>query len=294
MTTRRRLVFACSGAARAAAAVPELRRRHGADVVTLTLDLGGAGDLDDVRERALAAGAIRAHVIDAREEFAREFVLPALHAGVLDAGGGSIPRALERPLIARRLIEVARIEGAALVAHGCDAASRDRARIENAIRALDGSVGIDGVPPAGAASGTIAGARPAASPDAPASIELAFERGVPVAINGVDMTLTELLDSIAIIAAGHGVGGSVVQAAHHALEALVTPAPALRTRRENAARYADIVDRGEWFTPAREALDAFCAQLQPQVTGTVRVRLHDGACTITGRRSPFALEPAQA
>lgn len=294
MTTKPLVVLACSGAARAAAAIPSLRRGRG--VVALTLDLGDGRDLDDVRERALAAGAVRAHAIDAREELAREFILPALHAGVADrCGARPIVEELGRLLVAKKLVEIARIEQAPAVAHGCRPDDGDRARFEHAVRSLDASLRITAVSAPAAPSATMAGARPgAALPDRPACVELTFDRGVPVAINGVDMTLTELLESIATIAAGHGVARSVVPAAYEALVALVTPAALQRARNESVPAYLDLIDRGAWFTPEREALDAFCATLQPHVTGTVQVELLNGACTVVGRRSPFAMEAARA
>ena len=293
MTARPRLVLAYSGSPRTTAAIPALARDQGADVVAVTLDLGQGGDLDDVRQRALAAGAVRAHVLDVREELARAYILPALQAGALGRGAGPIPT-LDRPLIARTLVEIARIEGAPIVAHGCLPEAGDRARIEAAVRELEASLRIVAIAGAAAAAPPPP-ARPATpAPDAPASVELAFERGVPVAINGVEMTLAELLESVATIAAGHGVRAAVVQAAHDALEARTARADLREARRRNAARYAAIIDAGSWFAPERAALDAACAASQDVVTGTVRVELFQGACTIAGVRSPFAPEPARA
>ncbi len=294
MTTKTRLVLACSGAPRVTAAIPLLARQHGADIVAVTLDLGDGRDLDGVRQRALEAGAIRAHVLDVREEFAREYILPALQAGVLDGIDGEVAARLARPLLARRLVEIGRIEGAAAVAHGCLAGSGDQARIETAIRALDPSVGIVAVQGSAAPAAGPAARTDVAAPDAPASVELAFQRGVPVAVNGVELSLPELLECIATIAAGHGVRTGVVQPAHRALEACVTPAGRLSGKRENGGRYMAIIDRGGWFSPERAALDEQCAALQDPVTGSVRAELFRGVCTISGVSSPFALETARA
>lgn len=119
-------------------AIPWLADRHGTAVVAVTLDLGQATDLAELRDRALAAGAARAHVIDARDEFARDFVWPALRAGALLDGRYPMATALSRPLIAAKLVEIARIEGASMVAHG--SAGRDRARLQQPLRALEGSL----------------------------------------------------------------------------------------------------------------------------------------------------------
>ena len=113
-----RIILAYSGGLQTSAAIAWLAERFSAEVVTVTIDLGQERDLADIRERALAAGAIRAHIVDARDEFAREFILPSLKAGALYEGQYPLATALGRPLIARKLVEVARIEGAPVVAHG--------------------------------------------------------------------------------------------------------------------------------------------------------------------------------
>ncbi len=144
------IVLAYSGGLRSSVAIPWLADRHGAGVVAVTIDVGLATDLAEIRDRALAAGAVRAHVIDARDEFIRDFAWPALRAGALAGGRYPMATALSRPLIAAKVIEIARIEGAASVAHG--SAGRDRARLDRPLRALDGSVQVtacaDGMTPA--------------------------------------------------------------------------------------------------------------------------------------------------
>lgn len=132
------IVIAYSGGFRSSVAIPWLADKHGADVVTVTLGLGQSTDLLETRDRALAAGAVRAHVIDARDEFVRDFVMPSLRADALSDGRYPMATALSRPLIARQLIEVARIEGATVVGHA--AAGRDGARLRQALRSLDSSI----------------------------------------------------------------------------------------------------------------------------------------------------------
>lgn len=132
-----RIVMAYDGSAAATAALAWMQDGTALEVVTLTLDLGQRDELDAVRERALAAGAARAHVLDVRESFARDHLLPALRAGAAcDDDGRPVGRALSRPLIARQLVEVARMEGATVVAHGGWRDAVDRARIETALRLL--------------------------------------------------------------------------------------------------------------------------------------------------------------
>jgi argininosuccinate synthase len=109
-------------------AIPWLAEKYGAEIITVTMDLGQGKELDDVRDRALASGALRAHVLDLREEFARDFILPALQAGAVYEGRYPMATALGRPLIAKHLVHIAQIEGATAIAHG----SRGRATIRSA------------------------------------------------------------------------------------------------------------------------------------------------------------------
>lgn len=147
------IVLAYSGGFRSTVGIPWLADRHDAEVVTVTLGLGQSTDLIEIRDRALAAGAVRAHVIDARDEFVRDFAWPSLRADALSDGRYPMATALSRPLIAKQLVELARIEGATVVAHA--AAGRDAARMQQCLGALDGTVRAiacaDGVTPAQAA-----------------------------------------------------------------------------------------------------------------------------------------------
>jgi argininosuccinate synthase len=178
-----RIVFPYSGEADAWPAIAAAAALQGAEIVTLTLDLGQGTDLEEVRDRALAAGAVRAHVLDVREEFARDYVLPALRADALQADPTAL--ALAEELTSRKLGEVAAIEGAAPAA--------DAAVVRETL------VGRRG------AAYTLT-KTPADAPPTPAHVEIAFERGVPTAINGVPLPLTELIEILAIIAGHHGVG----------------------------------------------------------------------------------------
>jgi argininosuccinate synthase len=137
-----RIVLAYSGGLDTSVAVRWLSETCDADIVTVTLDLGQGRELDAVRERALAAGASRAHVLDVREEFVRDYVLPALQAGAIYEGGYPLATALGRPLIASKLIEIARIEGAGAIAHGCTGKGNDQVRIEVSARALEPGIRV--------------------------------------------------------------------------------------------------------------------------------------------------------
>lgn len=346
---KERIVLAYSGGLDTSAAIPWLAERHHAEIVAVTLDLGQGGELEEIRDRALATGAVRAHVLDVREEFAREYILRALQAGALYEGRYPMATALGRPLIARKLVEIAAIEQATTIAHG--STGNDQVRIEITARALNPAIRVIALPrdgngpiPAPAVSPysidtnlwgrSIAGgvlADPWAeppedvytltkaatdAPNMPAYVEIAFERGVPVAVNGVPMALTELIESLSIIAGQHGVGridmvenavagiksreiyeapaAVVLHTAHKELEMFVSPKDLEQLTRELSATYADLVYSGLWFTATREALDAFTARVQESVTGVVRVKLFKGHHIVVGRKSPnHSARPAE-
>ena len=137
-----RIVLAYSGGLDTSVAVKWLADKYEAEIVTVTVDLGQGKELDDVRERALAVGAVRAHVVDAREEFARHYVLPALQAGAIYESRYPLARALGRPLIAKKLIEVAEMEDAGMIAHGCTGKGNDQVRMDVSSRALNPSIKV--------------------------------------------------------------------------------------------------------------------------------------------------------
>ncbi len=225
---KQRIVFACSGSAENCATIPRLAVTCDAEIVAMTLDVGQGRELEAVRQAALAAGAIRAHVLDVREEFARDCVLGAIQGGREEYPLG---HALARSLIARKLIEIARIEGATAIAHAGD--SDDHQAIEATARAVDPSMRVVAAGATSTANGytvrtTLWGrsfergprhtgdelpediysltAPSKRAPDGPAHVEISFEAGLPVAVNGVPMTLTELIESVTTIAGNHGVG----------------------------------------------------------------------------------------
>lgn len=137
-----RILLAYSGGLDTSIAIRWLGERHEAEVIAVTVDLGQGRELAAIHERALAVGALRAHVVDAREEFVREYILPALQAGAVYEDRYPLATALARPLMAKRLVEIARIEGATAIAHGCTGVHNDQVRLETSIRALDPSLGI--------------------------------------------------------------------------------------------------------------------------------------------------------
>ena len=329
----------------------------------MTLDLGQGRELTAFASARCGGGAVRAHVLDVREEFARDYILPALQADALYEDGYPLATALGRPLIVRKLVDVARMEGAAAIAHGCSGKANDELRFELGVRALDPAITVLaparlwGLTP-GAASSTTparAGLRFPRPPRVPIRVDANLwgrssragvledpwqespedvytltrapqdcpERGglrgdriraracrsAPMAI---DMPLVELIESLETIAGAHGVGridmienataGTKSREIYEAPAAVLLHTRAQRAReaghpaRPRAARarlgraYADLVYNGRWFSPTREAIDAFVDAIQPRVTGAVRLKLFKGDCRVVGRRSPMAMD----
>ena len=271
----KRILLAYSGSAAAAHAFAWLADRYGADIVTLTLDLGQGQELEAVRDRALSLGAVRAHVLDVHDTFVREFLLPALKAGALADGPDRLTAALTRPLIAERLCEVARIEQTRHVAHTCPEGD---GRIAVAARALDPELQV--IAASRGTSEPSAPPRIAVSPAEPAVVEASFERGVPVAINGIAMPPIDLISSLEIIARAHTLGGAlhVLSAAHHHLQQQVAPDGADDLRRS----YVGLIERGDWFATSRRRLDDAVTRSEERVSGTVTLKLFEGECQIAG------------
>jgi argininosuccinate synthase len=355
-----RIVLAYSGGLDTSVAIPWLKEQYDAEIIAVTMDLGQGKELEEVRDRALATGAVRAHVLDVREEFAHDYILPALKADAIYEDRYPMATSLGRPLIAQKLVEIAEIEQATAIAHGCTGKGNDQVRLDVTTRALNPKLKViapardwgmtrpqeieyaraRSVPvPATVESPYSTDSNlwgrsiecgvledpwqeppeeiytltksPADCPNEPAYVELAFEHGIPTAINGVQMPLVDLIGSLGTIAGAHGVGridmvenrlvgiksreiyeapaAVALHAAHKELQKLVTTKDLERLSRFVSVQYADIVYNGLWFTPTREALDAFVEKVQERVTGVVRLKLFKGDCRIVGRKSAFAL-----
>jgi argininosuccinate synthase len=309
-----RIVLAYGGDFDSSVAIPWLAERQGAEVVTLTLDFGQGRDLEHVRDRALTLGAVRAHVVDVREEFARDYLLRALKADALFDGGRRLAAALGHSAIAGKLVEIADIEQARLVAHG---GVTSAARIRAAAQSLNPSVSVVAPAPewgpdrtallayAGAHRLVLPGATavdpcstsaPTPAAEAPreaAAVEITFQAGTPVAINGVGMTLLDLMGSLDFLAGKNGVGrcerfetpaASVLAATRARLQQVAGTADANGFSKAVGRQYADLVDSGSWFTVLRTALDAFIDKAQEPVNGVVRATLFQGVCEIVDAR----------
>jgi argininosuccinate synthase len=356
-----KVVLAYSGGLDTSVAVAWLAETTGAEVVTLSVDVGGGSLKDGVEARALSAGAARAYVVDARERFVTNFCWAALQADALYQGVYPLATALARPLIAQLLVEVAQLEHADAVAHGCTGKGNDQVRFDVAVHALDPQLEVvapmrvgmglsreeeieyalkrnievpvtkkspysvdanlwgrsieAGVledpwsaPPADVYAWT---AEPADAPPAPGELTVAFESGIPVAIDGVSLAPVELVDRLNAVAGSHGVGridhvedrlvgiksreiyeapaAVTLHAAHRALEGLTMSREQLRFNRLVADEFARATYDGLWFSALQRDIRGYVASAQRVVNGEVRVRLGRGAATIVGRRSPTSL-----
>jgi argininosuccinate synthase len=339
-------------------------QKYDAELITATLDIGQGGGLEEVRDRALGAGAARAHVLDVRDEFARQYILPALQAGALYEDRYPLATALGRPLIAKKLVEIAKMEGARIVAHGCNGKANDELRLELGVKALDPSLTVlaparmwgmsrdqeveyararrISIPTPAEGPYTVdtnlwgrsiergvledpwqespediyaLTRSPRDCPDEPAYVEVEFDTGVPLRANGIEMPLVELIESVETIAGAHGVGridmvenattgaksreiyeapaAVVLHTAQSELQKLVIPRELERLAHDLGRAYADLAYNGRWFSPTREAIDAFMGTIQPRVTGAVRLKLFKGDCRVVGRRSPMALDESR-
>ena len=294
-----RMVLAYSGGLDASA-IPWLAERYGAQIIAVTIDLGQGRELEAVRDHALATGALRAHVLDAREEFANRYLARALKADALYDDRRSMAEALGQPLTAQKLVEIAEIEQTAAVVH----AGAGEERIGVAVRALNPLITVIAPgQPWGPAHTEAAGLSSAECPDEPACVELAFERGIPASINGIAMPLLDLIGSLDIIAGVHGVGrrgrletpaALVLHIAHRELQAATSSEETRRFSHVVSRQYIDILDNGSWFSPLREALDAYVDTIHTQVDGVVRLTLFKGDCTIVDLRPATVTDTVRA
>ena len=294
---KKRVILAYSGGPASSVAIAWLREHHDAEVVAVIVDLGQREALDSVRQRAIASGAARAHVLDWRETYVRNFVLPVVQSGAVTAEHDDLPDALGRPLVAKALVEIAAIENATAVAHSAKSKT-DSNRIAASVTALNPDLEViatamewafkpselsdvakaRGIP-------QISGELPAGSkpigPIQPAYVTLDFKAGVPVRVNGVEMDLVDLATSLDTICDPHGVAGTVALArTHDALQQAVVPADLASFLPELQKKYAGLIKSGKWFTASREAIDAMMAKLQSNVNGSARVKIYNGTCEV--------------
>jgi argininosuccinate synthase len=354
----KRAVLAYSGGLDTSVAVRWMIDNMGVEVIALAVDVGQlSDDWDVVRQRALGAGAVEAVVVDAHDEFARDYCVPVLKANALYEGRYPLVSALSRPVIVKHLVAAAREHGADAVAHGCTGKGNDQVRFEVTTRALapdlevlapvrswgmtreecilyayDHDIPITAtkekvysiddnlwgraiecgemedpwaVPPPGVWQMT----RPTAAE--PTDVVIAFHEGVPVAVDDVVLSPAEVVAALNDRVGAYGWGridivenrrvgiksretyecpaSLALMMAHADLESICLERDLQREKSRLEPRYAELVYDGLWFSPLKQALDAFVDESQRFVTGEVRLRLSPGSCRVTGRRSPHSL-----
>ncbi|HVM39193.1 MAG TPA: argininosuccinate synthase [Acidimicrobiia bacterium] len=351
----KRVVLAYSGGLDTSVAVRWMQEEWGVEVVALAVDVGQEEDWDAVRERALGAGAVEADVVDARREFADDFIAPAIRANALYEGKYPVVSSLSRPLIVRHLVRMARETGADAVAHGCTGKGNDQVRFEVSSRALAPDLevlapvrewgmtrddcidyaaryeipitatkekpysidenlwgkaiecGAIEDPWAPAPEDVFTFVKPPAPDLARSAVVVRFVEGVPVAVDGTDQPLDALVGTMneTVGRYGWGVvdmvenrrvgiksreiyecpGALALIAAHADLESITQERDLMREKARLDIRYAELIYDGLWFSPLREALDAFVERSQEHVTGEVRLALEPGSCRVVGRRA---------
>jgi argininosuccinate synthase len=355
-----RVVLAYSGGLDTSVAIGWIAAETGMEVVAVAADVGQGGeDLDVIRQRALDCGAIEAVVVDAKDEYADEYCLPALKANALYMGRYPLVSALSRPLIVKHMVKAARDHGASTIAHGCTGKGNDQVRFEVGIGALAPDLKVSApVRDSGMTRDkAIAFAEDKGLPidvnkKSPYSIDqnvwgravetgfledpwngpiedvydytsdptksagpdeliLTFEHGVPIAIDGKKVTVLEAITELNGRAGAQGVGrldmvedrlvgiksrevyevpgAQVLITAHQELENLTVERDLARFKRTVDQRWAELVYDGLWFSPLKRSLDAFIESASRNVSGDIRLTLHAGSCTVTGRRSDASL-----
>ncbi|MBZ2025253.1 argininosuccinate synthase [Streptococcus sanguinis] len=355
---KEKVILAYSGGLDTSVAITWLNKDY--DVIAVCMDVGEGNDLDFIHDKALKVGAIESHVIDVKDEFAEDYVLVALQGHTFYERKYPLVSALSRPLISKKLVEIAHKAGATTIAHGCTGKGNDQVRFEVAIASLDPKLKViapvrewkwsreeeinyakaNGVPipadldspysvdqnlwgranecgvlenpwneaPEDAYDLTVA---PEAAPDSPVYVNIDFEAGVPVALDGKKMKLADLILELNDLAGQHGVGridhvenrlvgiksreiyecpGAVtLLAAHKEIEDLTLVRELAHFKPIIENELSNLIYNGLWFNPATEALIAYLKSTQQVVNGTAKVKLYKGSATVVARKSDNSL-----
>ncbi len=353
----RRVVLAYSGGLDTSVCVRWLIENKDAEVITVSADVGQTTDWAPIKDRALAAGAVAAEVVDIREEFARDYCFPLLRAGALYEGRYPLVSALSRPIISKYLVAAARQHGADAVAHGCTGKGNDQVRFEVSTRALAPDLEVlapvrewgmsreDSIDYADKWEIPITASKDKlysvddnlwgraieagiiehpwnAPPDdiwemtqlsatEPREVVVGFEQGTPVSVDGEALAAHDLVVRMNELVGSYGwgrldmvenrrvgiksretyeaPGALALMLAQKDLEGITLERDLQREKLRLEHRYAELVYDGLWFSPLKEALDAFVTSSQRHVTGEVRLRLEPGRCYVVGRRSESSL-----
>ena len=362
MKQYKKVVLAYSGGLDTSIIIPWLKENYGCEVIAVAGDVGQADELEGLQEKAIKTGASKLYVADLKEEYVKDFIFPTLKAGAVYEGKYLLGTATARPVIAKRLVEIAKAEGADAICHGCTGKGNDQVRFELTIKAFAPNMdiiapwriwdiksreeeiayaeargiplkisretnyskdknlwhlsheGLDLEEPANEPQYDKIlemGVSPEQAPDVPTYVTLTYEKGIPVALDGVHMGGVELIQKLNALGGKNGIGledivenrlvgmksrgvyetpgGKILYTTHELLESLCLDRATMHFKRTVADQFADLLYNGQWFTPLREALSAFVEATQQTVTGTVKVKLYKGNIIPAGMESPYSL-----
>ena len=359
---KEKVILAYSGGLDTTAIIPWLKENYDYEVVCVCIDVGQGDELDGLEDRAKLSGATKLYIENVIDEFVNDYVMPCVKAGAVYENKYLLGTSMARPVIAKRLVEIAKKEGATAICHGATGKGNDQVRFELTIKALAPELkiiapwriwdlssreeeieyckkhgidlpfsadtsysrdrnlwhisheGLELEDPANAPNYDhllVLGVSPEKAPDEGELVTLTFEKGIPTSLNGKAMTPTEIITELNILGGKHGVGivdivenrvvgmksrgvyetpgGTILMEAHQQLEELILDRATLSAKKEIANRFADIVYEGTWFTPLREAYQAFIDVTQKYVTGEVKLKLYKGNIIKQGTTSPYSL-----
>ena len=362
---KEKVILAYSGGLDTTAIIPWLKENYDYDVVCCCIDVGQGQETEGLEERALSTGACKCYILDVIDEFADEYIAPCVQANAIYENKYLLGTSMARPLIAKKLVEIARKEGAVAICHGATGKGNDQVRFELGIKALapdlkiiapwrcnetwkmqsredeieychqhgihlpfsaDSSYsrdrnlwhisheGLELEDPANEPNYDhllVLGVTPEKAPDEGEYVTLSFEKGVATAINGEKMKLSDIIRKLNELGGKHGIGivdivenrvvgmksrgvyetpgGTILMEAHQQLEELILDRDTYAVKKDMGSKFASIVYEGKWFTPLREAVQAFVESTQQYVTGEVKFKLYKGNIIKAGTTSPYSL-----
>jgi len=361
----KKVVLAYSGGLDTSIIIPWLKENYnGCEVIAVSADVGQGAELDGLEEKAIRTGASKLYIEDLKAEFVTDFIYPTLKAGAVYEGRYLLGTSFARPIIAKRIVEIALKEGADAICHGCTGKGNDQVRFELAIKAFAPDMaiiapwrewtiksreeeieyaeahniplkinretnyskdknlwhlsheGMDLEDPKNEPQYQKPGflemcLSPEQAPDRATYVKLSFEKGIPTAVDGETLSPVAIIEKLNQLGGANGVGlvdmvenrlvgmksrgvyetpgGTILYRAHEALETLCLDRDTQHYKEVVAARFAELVYFGQWFTPLREALSAFVDKTQELVTGEVTLKLYKGNVILAGIESPYSL-----
>ena len=361
---KEKVILAYSGGLDTTVIIPWLKENFDYEVVCVCIDCGQESELDGLDERAKSCGAEKLYVLDVTDEFADEYIVPCVQAHAVYENKYLLGTSMARPLIAKKLVEIARKEGAAAICHGATGKGNDQIRFELGIKALAPDLKIiaawrnekwtmqsredeiayareKGITLPFSADNSysrdrnlwhishegleledpgnepnfehllVLGTTPEKAPDEGEYVTMHFEKGVPTSVNGKEMKVSDIIRELNRLGGKHGIGivdivenrvvgmksrgvyetpgGTILYEAHQQLEELILDRETTKMKLDMGNLFAQIVYEGKWFTPLREAVQAFIESTQQYVTGDVKFKLYKGNIIKAGETSPYSL-----